>query len=227
MIGAWLQSPTVDFQPLSGISSEMLLLVPALGLIAAAWRAQFRCFAALWANGASGNCCGGSASRWRTTCCCRARTGRAGPSSIIWCGCPTAFWCWRPNAWVGAWPGGRASEPGRNGSAVPFRFLNPLWQNALHVEAVRALAGPAVRVEGMVVLVGRLVQGRAARRLLPAGGPAPATDRAGHLDVRRRAAAATPGHGLEEHPRCRVAAMARPPPSRGRDRGGAWSARAD
>ena len=30
-----------------------------------------------------------------------------------------------------------------------------MWQNALHLEAVRALAGPGVRVEGMVVLVGR------------------------------------------------------------------------
>ena len=36
-----------------------------------------------------------------------------------------------------------------------FGFLNPLWQNALHLEAARALAGPGVRVEGMVVLVGR------------------------------------------------------------------------
>ena len=36
-----------------------------------------------------------------------------------------------------------------------FGFLNPLWQNALHLEAVRTLAGPGVRVEGMVVLVGR------------------------------------------------------------------------
>ena len=30
-----------------------------------------------------------------------------------------------------------------------------MWQNALHLEAARALAGPGVRVEGMVVLVGR------------------------------------------------------------------------
>ena len=39
-IGAWLQSPTVGLQPFSGIGAEALLLVPALGLIAAAWRAQ-------------------------------------------------------------------------------------------------------------------------------------------------------------------------------------------
>ena len=36
-----------------------------------------------------------------------------------------------------------------------FPFLNPLWQNALHLAAVRALVGPRVRVEGMVVMVGR------------------------------------------------------------------------
>jgi hypothetical protein len=35
-----------------------------------------------------------------------------------------------------------------------FPLRNPLWQNALHLAAVRALAGPAVRVEGMVLLVG-------------------------------------------------------------------------
>jgi hypothetical protein len=35
-----------------------------------------------------------------------------------------------------------------------FPFVNPLRQNALHLAAVRALAGPAVRVEGMVLLVG-------------------------------------------------------------------------
>jgi Nuclease-related domain len=33
-------------------------------------------------------------------------------------------------------------------------LMNPLRQNALHLAAVRALAGPAVRVEGMVLLVG-------------------------------------------------------------------------
>lgn len=36
-----------------------------------------------------------------------------------------------------------------------FPFLNPLWQNALHLDAVRALVGSGVRVEGMVLMVGR------------------------------------------------------------------------
>ena len=71
-----------------------------------------------------------------------------------------------------------------------FSFLNPLWQNALHLEAVRALAGPGVRVEGMVVLVGRgWFDGWAARWLLPAGGLASAAGRAGRRGLRRRAEA--------------------------------------
>jgi Nuclease-related domain len=36
-----------------------------------------------------------------------------------------------------------------------FQFLNPLKQNALHLAAVRAAAGRDVRLQGMVLLVGR------------------------------------------------------------------------
>ena len=92
MIRVWLESPTVDLQPLSGLGAEALLLVPALGLVAAEWRAQLPLLRGVMGEWRVRACCGGSRSRRRTTCCCRGRTEQAGPSSIIWRGCRTASW---------------------------------------------------------------------------------------------------------------------------------------
>ena len=98
--------------------------------------------------------------------------GGAGPRSIIWCGCQIACWCWRPSACADACRGEWTSGPGRSDLAVSVR-LRILWQNALHLEAVRACAGPGVRSRHGGAARSRLVRGRAARGLLPAGGPAP------------------------------------------------------
>ncbi len=155
-IGAWLPSPTVDLPPFSGMSAEALLLLPALGLIAAAWRTQRPLLR-------------GVLGEWRVRRLLRRLEVEAAHDFLL------------PRAKCAGWTqldhlarlpdrllvietkslGGRLSGSAdertwtQRFGPCQISFLNPLWQNALHLEAVRALTGPGVRVEGMVVLVGR------------------------------------------------------------------------
>ncbi|MFZ1431189.1 MAG: nuclease-related domain-containing protein, partial [Geminicoccaceae bacterium] len=148
--------PTVDLDRVSTLGVETLVLVAALLLMAGAWRAQLPLIRGLMGE-------------WRVRWLLR-RQGVEAAHDLLLPRPDKAGWtqldhlvrlpdrllvletkCLRGRL------SGRVDERTWTQQFGPWRFgfLNPLWQNALHIEAVRARAGPGVRVEGMVVLLGR------------------------------------------------------------------------
>lgn len=148
--------PTVDLDRVSTLGVDTLVLVAALLLMAGAWRAQLPLIRGLMGE-------------WRVRWLLR-RQGVEAAHDLLLPRPDKAGWtqldhlvrlpdrllvletkCLRGRL------SGRVDERTWTQQFGPWRFgfLNPLWQNALHLEAVRACAGPGVRVEGMVVLLGR------------------------------------------------------------------------